>query len=183
MKRHRLAIASVAVFVVMLTAACTETPSPSPSPEIVSASPSIPGPPADAIAVPTYPTMTEINGVPIGCDAIGVERPVWGALEGDSADPAKVWLRTRDGARLDIAWPAGFFVRFEPEAVLYDASNEVVARTGEIILLQVELGSAAGTVDDPYLATGILIAGPTLDPNTNVAEPAYSGCYAVRPAG
>ncbi|MEO8468528.1 MAG: hypothetical protein ABI573_02545 [Chloroflexota bacterium] len=94
------------------------------------------------------------------CNLAAALPPVTGALEGAPADPELVWLRSATGQRLSIAWPAGFVVQFEPEAVLYDEHGVVVARAGDLVkLTQVFDGAHAGTPEDPYLASGLLFAG------------------------
>lgn len=94
------------------------------------------------------------------CNAAAAVPPVTGALEGDPADPDLVWLRGTTNQRLSIAWPAGFAVRFEPEAALYDERGVVVARAGDIVKLgQVFVGAHAGTPEDPYLTAGIVFEG------------------------
>lgn len=94
------------------------------------------------------------------CNAAAAVSPVTGALEGDPADPELVWLRSDTGQRLSIAWPAGFVVQFNPEAALHDDHGVVVARAGTTVnLTQVFLGAHAGTLEDPYFASGLLFVG------------------------
>jgi hypothetical protein len=86
---------------------------------------------------------------------------VHGVLEGSPSDPGEpIWLRGSTGARISVIWPAGFSVRFEPTAVLYNDRGRAVARAGSTVVLpQVPAGSHAGTFGDPYLATGLLFGG------------------------
>jgi hypothetical protein len=56
-----------------------------------------------------------------------------------------------------VAWPEGFTVRFEPNAVLYNEEGVAVAKHGsEVELGQVNFEEHAGTLADPYTADGIL---------------------------
>jgi len=95
------------------------------------------------------------------CDAMAIDDPVVGQLAGDPGDPREpVWLERADGTRLSVVWPAGFSVRFEPEAILYDERGRVVARAGDTVTLsQVPVAGAGGSFDDPYFAAGILFDG------------------------
>lgn len=136
----------------------TEAPPSTPPP----ASPSAP-PAASPSDAPT--TGTALRTFPLwegaDCDAIGVDNPVIGRLEGDPEDPQEpVWLTRADGTRLSVVWPVGFSVRFEPEATLYDEQGRVVARAGESVELgQVSVTKAKGSFEDPYYAAGILFEG------------------------
>ena len=112
-------------------------------------------------AIRTYPTLPPVdeNGVERGCDAIGVEDPVIGALTGDRDEtPDSVWLAGTSGP-LHVIWPEGFTARFFPAAELLDARGQVVAVEGDIIELQVAADTAEGTVERPYMADGILLGG------------------------
>ena len=94
------------------------------------------------------------------CNLAAAVSPVTGALEGDPADPELVWLRSADNQRLSIVWPAGFTVRFEPGATLYDENGVLVARAGDAVVLnQVSPAQHAGSPEDPYLADGSVFAG------------------------
>jgi hypothetical protein len=56
-----------------------------------------------------------------------------------------------------VAWPRGFSVRFEPDAVLYDDSGAPVAKAGNHISLgQTSRTGHSGTPEDPYLAWGFM---------------------------
>lgn len=112
--------------------------------------------PSAGMALRTFPTWEGAD-----CDAMAIDDPVIGRLEGDPEDPQEpVWLSRADGTRLSIVWPAGFSVRFEPEATLYDEQGSVVARAGESVKLnQVSLTEATGSFEDPYYAAGILFDG------------------------
>ena len=159
------------------------TPSPVvPSFPTVSASASV-----APVAIRTFPVRREENGVAVACDAFGVENGVAGVLTGDPADKEGVWLTALDGTRLSIVWPEGFTARFEPDVVLLDehfidepGTDErvaVVAHAGDMVLLQVERAAATGSFEDPYYASGIMLAGPNLDPDEPAVDPAFSGCY------
>lgn len=115
----------------------------------------------------TFTVVREIDGAPLLCAAFGVLPAVEGILRGDPASINEpVWLEGDDERRLSIVWPEGFTLRFEPLAVLRDERNLVVAREGDSVVLgQVAQGEAAGTTDDPYIASGIV----------------FDGCYPFRP--
>jgi hypothetical protein len=61
---------------------------------------------------------------------------------------------------MSIVWPEGFTVRFEPLAVLRDENGAIVARDDSSVTLgHVSLTEAAGTFDDPYIASGLVFDG------------------------
>jgi hypothetical protein len=96
------------------------------------------------------------------CTAAAAVNPVSGTLRGNQGQLEPVWLEDVNGRRLSVVWPAGFTVRFEPEIVLYDERGVAVAAEGGVVRLgQVNLETAAGTYDDPYIAKGL----------------AFNGCY------
>lgn len=95
-----------------------------------------------------------------GCPAFAAVRPVTGTLRGGEGEREPVWLEAADGRRLSIVWPAGYRVDFAPGATLYDERGMAVAREGDTVELgQVNVETAAGTYDDPYVAKGILFDG------------------------
>jgi hypothetical protein len=103
----------------------------------------------------TYPTRPDAT-----CDAIGIDDPVTGRLEGDPADTAEpVWLRAADGRRLSVVWPEGFSVAFVPDVELRNEAGATVAGSGDTVVLGVGFASAEGTFDEPYLAEGIMLDG------------------------
>ena len=54
-------------------------------------------------------------------------------------------------------WPAGFTLRFEPDAAISTDRSTLVGRAGDrIVLSQTGYGDAAGTFDDPYFASGLV---------------------------
>ncbi len=100
------------------------------------------------------------NGVERGCDAIGVDDPVAGRLIGSPTDLLEpAWLMSGQGERLSIVWPQGFAVEFAPQVVLRNERAEIVAAADDLVELQVPRHTAAGTLADPYFATGILFGG------------------------
>lgn len=137
-----------------------------------------PHPSGVAYALPTFAWAAEADGTPTGCDTFGVRDPVYGhlagALPGDG--PNVFWLDAPDGSELLIVWPEGFEARFDPTLVIYDQTGGVVARAGDVVMLQVSRQDAAGTADDPYFASGILLAGSFAvdDISTGVV---FNGCY------
>lgn len=54
-----------------------------------------------------------------------------GFLAADPADPRLVWLVGSDGSRIDVNWPRGFAVRFDPEPALITPAGGVAARAGQ----------------------------------------------------
>jgi len=108
----------------------------------------------------TYSVVREIDGIPAMCGLPNEPSPVRGILMGDPDDPREaVWLLDGDRRR-SIFWPEGFTVRFESDAVLYDEQGRAVARAGDVVELpQVATDSAAGTFDDPYIASCQVFGG------------------------
>ncbi len=145
----------------VLVVGCSSAGSPATAtPVVASASPS----PVMTASVPsTGPvalrTFQLWRGVE--CDAIAVDNPVTGRLDGDPADPREtVWLRAPDGTRLSIVWPEGFSVRFEPNAILYNEEGRIVARAGDAVKFGgVSRDEAVGTFEDPYYAAGLIFEG------------------------
>jgi hypothetical protein len=127
------------------------------------------------IELRTYSTLADV-----GCDSMGVEDPVFGALEGAIDDPAVVWLRDVSGTRMDVVWPAGFVARFDPEVSLLSDQRERVATAGDSIYAQVRRSSAAGTTEDPYFATGFLAAGDAITVDDPLTAAGFAGCYGRR---
>jgi hypothetical protein len=109
----------------------------------------------------TFTVIREVDGTPVLCTLGGAIPPVEGVLRGDQGDPVEpVWLERADGRRLSIIWPEGFTVRFEPLAVLRDEGGRIVARDGSSVELpQVPTTIAAGTFEDPYIASGLVFDG------------------------
>ena len=75
-----------------------------------------------------------------------------GTLTGNPSDPQLVWLVDGRGNRIDISWPPGFAVVFAPDAILFDGRRSVVARAGNLLDVNVDPASHAGTIADPYPA-------------------------------
>ncbi len=94
------------------------------------------------------------------CDASAAVPPVAGELlaSGEAGDLAPIRLDDRTEA--SIVWPRGFAVTLEPDLVLHDEHGQVVARAGDRVALpQVGLWTHAGTLDDPYMASGMVFDG------------------------
>jgi hypothetical protein len=141
-RRHRLvATALLAVIVI----ACGPSQRPPPSRSTISTGPD---------GLRTFTATREEGGSLVSCGLVNVEPHVAGLLAGDAASPDDpIWL-VRGGRRLSVVWPGGFSVRFEPRAVLYNDRGERVAAEGEMTeLTQVSPDAAAGTFDDPYIAS------------------------------
>jgi hypothetical protein len=146
MRGWLVALAAV-VAVGMSIAGCGFAPRQTPPPAAL-----IPGP------ILTFRFAREIDGNPILCTLGAAVSPVRGVFEGDQARSSQVaWLRAPDGRELSVAWPEGFTVRFEPNAVLYNEKGVAVAKHGsQVELPQVNLEEHAGSLTDPYTADGIL---------------------------
>jgi len=144
------------------------SPIESPSPSTPSAPPAA-SPSATSVAGPALRTFPWPFPANADCDAMAIDDPVVGQLAGDPGDRREpVWLERADGTRLSVVWPAGFTVRFEPDATLYDEQGRAVARAGDTVTLwQVPVTAASGSFDDPYVAAGILRFG------------GIGGCYPV----
>jgi hypothetical protein len=105
-------------------------------------------------------TVGRADGQPILCNAYLTIPAVKGLLGGQAGAPDPVWLVADDGHRMVVVWPAGFAVRFNPDVELLDDRGRSVATAGETVTLgQVSTGSAAGTHDDPYIASGLVFGG------------------------
>jgi hypothetical protein len=108
----------------------------------------------------TFTWVTELGGTPLLCPAFGLNDPVHGTLTGGVGEREPAWLETEDGRLLSVIWPAGFGVRFEPTATLYNDGGDRVAQKGDQVeLSQTTWDSAAGTFEDPYLASGLVFNG------------------------
>jgi hypothetical protein len=106
----------------------------------------------------TFTVWRESNGTKVACPAFGIlPHGVEGTLGGQAGGHEPIWLQAADGTHLWVVWPEGFTVRFEPAAVLYNEKGIAVARAGELTELpQVRQADAAGTYDNPYIASGLL---------------------------
>lgn len=97
------------------------------------------------------------DGSSVACAAFGLANPVAGILDGQAGAREPVWLRADDGRHLSVVWPAGFTLRFEPDAAIYTDRSTLVGRAGDrIVLGQTHPEDAAGTFDDPYFASGLV---------------------------
>ena len=148
---RRILVALSAGVLMLASAGCGLAPSETPRPVTL-----IPGP------ILTFRVMREQDGGPVRfCPTPEAVQPVRGVFEGNPARSSQIaWLRAPDGRELSVAWPEGFTVRFEPLAALYDEKGRAVARHGVgVDLPQVNVFDHAGTVTDPYIASGILFNG------------------------
>lgn len=162
------------------SAPTTSTPVPSSEP---SPSPSLsPDPSGLSYQLRTFPWSREHDGVLVGCDTIGVVDPVYGHLAGSLAADGLdvVWLDAPDGRHLSILWPEGFKALFAPSLTIYDETGGLVAREGDSVMAQVNRHDAAGSYDDPYYLSGILLAG-TFTPGDLSTGIAFQGCYPAVP--
>jgi hypothetical protein len=141
----------LAALVLLVVLACAIPPAAGPRSEIVTGD--------DGFRSFTW--FKEVQGTPVACPAFGLVDPVRGTLAAAEADAREpILIRTADGRDLSVVWPAGFFVRFEPLAALYNDLGVVVVRERqEVVLGQTRWDEAAGTYEDPYLAQGIIYGG------------------------
>jgi hypothetical protein len=108
----------------------------------------------------TFTFQQSHGDVHIACASFGLEDPVSGTFQGAQGGVEPAWIETEDGRRLSVIWPAGFTVRFEPLAALYNERNEPVVRARQGVTLgQTRWDDAAGTLEDPYLAQGAVFGG------------------------
>jgi hypothetical protein len=105
----------------------------------------------------TFAVVRNADGSSVACAAFGLTNPVAGILGGQAGAREPVWLRASDGRHVSVVWPAGFTVRFAPDAAIYTEKGRLVGRAGDrIVLGQTGYGDAAGTLDDPYFASGLI---------------------------
>jgi hypothetical protein len=137
-------------------AATVPTPTAPPSPVPAAREPAAPPSPSPIHAA-ALRTFLVAEGQ-TACPQFILANAVRGVLEGSPSDPREpIWLRSSTGARISVIWPAGFSVRFDPDAVLYNEHSRPVAKAGSTVVLpQVASGSRAGTFEDPYVASGLL---------------------------
>jgi hypothetical protein len=108
----------------------------------------------------TFAVVRNADGSSVACPAFARTNPVAGILEGQAGAREPVWLRADDGRHLSVVWPAGFTLRFAPDAAIYTDRGTLVGRAGDrIVLGQTGYGDAAGTFDDPYFASGLIFGG------------------------
>lgn len=92
------------------------------------------------------------------CNAAAATRPVAGVLRGQLGATEPIWIEDAAGRHLSVIWPAGFSLAFTPKAELRDDTGALIARDGDAIALtQTNLDRAAGTYDDPYIASGMSV--------------------------
>jgi len=108
----------------------------------------------------TFAVVRNPDGSSVACAAFARTNPVAGILDGQAGARDPVWLRAQDGRHLSVVWPAGFTLRFAPDAAIYTDRGTLIGRAGDrIVLGQTGLGDAAGTYDDPYFASGLIFGG------------------------
>ncbi|HYO41982.1 MAG TPA: hypothetical protein VES19_02180 [Candidatus Limnocylindrales bacterium] len=95
------------------------------------------------------------TGPTIGaCNAFSLPEAVHGTLRVAADGMGTASLEGPDGRRLTVTWPDGFAVRMTSEPALFDEAGRRVAGEGELIKMGTTLlGSAAGTLEDPYTPT------------------------------
>src|ERR1035437_80413 len=72
----------------------------------------------------TFAVVRNPDGSSVACAAFARTTPVAGILEGQAGAREPVWLRADDGRHLSVVWPAGFTLRFAPDAAIYtDRAN------------------------------------------------------------
>lgn len=105
----------------------------------------------------TFAVVRNADGSSVACAAFGLANPVAGILDGQAGAREPVWLRAEDGRHLSVVWPAGFTLRFAPDAAIYTDRGTLVGRAGDrIVLGQTGYGDATGTFNDPYFAAGLI---------------------------
>ena len=100
--------------------------------------------------LPAYPSI--IPSATFLCGGGKFVPSLVGRLHGDSQDPQLVWLVADSGTRIDILWPPGFSVRFEPRLELLDDAGQLVGISGQEIDINTNPSSHAGTAEDPFPA-------------------------------
>ena len=105
-----------------------------------------------AVRVPTNDHDPGL-GVTVLCTLGRASPSVSGRLAGESAaaDGFPVWLEDAGDSRIIVFWPRGFSARLEPVVELIDWSNQVIARGGDVVDLNLHPSEAAGTPEDPYV--------------------------------
>lgn len=94
------------------------------------------------------------------CEAYGLVDPVGGRLVPGTDPREPAVLETPDGRTVSVVWPEGFSLEPGPPMVLRDDRGREVAREGQgVVLAQTRADDAAGTWDDPYLASGLIFQG------------------------
>jgi hypothetical protein len=125
---------------------------------VVGVSCATPPPPSHPVAlygtpVPAYQSIVPTETfVCVGGQFIP---PVIGALAGDPTDPQLVWIVAPNGQRLDVRWPPGFAVRFEPRLELVSDKGVLVGLGGQRIEINADPSAHAGSPEDPFVANQI----------------------------
>lgn len=101
--------------------------------------------------VPSY--AAQPTTATILCGAGRFIPSVVGTLQGNASDPKLVWLIASTGNRIDVLWPPGFAVQFEPRMTLLDSAGAAVAHGGDRIDINTDPASHVGTGSDPFLAS------------------------------
>jgi hypothetical protein len=71
------------------------------------------------------PTVTELSDA---CAGIGLGA----TLAGSPTDPRVAWITDSEtGSRLNVVFPPGFTARFDPSLEVLNATDEVVAKSGD----------------------------------------------------
>jgi hypothetical protein len=146
------------VYLTLALAACSGQVAPTPSP--------VPG----SVPLPTYRPIATDPALTYVCPNGRFIPSVIGTLRGDPADPRGVWLESPTGHRIDVVWPPGFAVRFQPAAAVYDGKRTNVARAGNRMEINTDPAGHAGSAEDPYPADQFNTGDPTLE--TCYAPPA-----------
>jgi hypothetical protein len=105
----------------------------------------------------TFTVIRQVEGTPVVCTAPLYSNPVRGTLQGEQGAREPVWLLDAGGRHLSVVWPEGFSLVFGPDAALFTDKGVLLAGTGDNVTLSMTLpDSAAGTYDDPYIASGLV---------------------------
>lgn len=110
----------------------------------------------------SVPVSDDVRRPPadVGCASWAAGQPVRGILtleEGEGSVATRIV--SDDGVLQYVKWPSGFSARRDDggDLALVDDRGTVLFRDGETVdLPQVDVRTHAGTIDDPYVASGII---------------------------
>lgn len=111
----------------------------------------------DATGLRTFTWVSEYNGVLRDCGS-NLSVGLTGILVGRTASEP-VGLKAGDGRVLSVVWPAGFTASRSPVSLANERGQIVALGGDEFELVDVDSASAAGTPEDPYIASGRVFGG------------------------
>lgn len=110
------------------------------------------------LAVPTADTVRR-PPPDVGCASWAAGQPLRGTLSLEAVDDdVDTRVAAEDGTQYHVVWPAGFKARPDENGnlvLLDDQGTELFADGDDIELPQVDRRMHAGTVDDPFIASGL----------------------------